>query len=334
MGGDQLHIGTEGGDGVKVLAGAATGKFVQYAGLGAEHELAGGAAFGIGDDLGGAADKIGCGAHFRRAFGMGQHEGIGMGELFALHVGGEQLRVHGAVPARKIEMLAGHMFFDEAPQIFIGDKEDVLIGEGRYDLDRVRRGDAHVGSGLELRRGIDVADDGEVLYFPSQRLDLPDVRHVRHGAVGCGFGEKHPPPGVENFGAFAHEAHAAEDDGLLLLFGGDLCQVKRIAHVVCQRLHGAVYIVMGENDCVFALFQRTYLFGDHSLPACSFADTIHQKLTAVKTFSKIYKFLPKCKKRAENVFRTLFPFWNGRRAVEWVSSSCHFDHFQRRNNRD
>ena len=49
---------------------------------------------------------------------------------------------------------------------------------------------------------------------------------------------------IEELGAFAHEFHAAQDDGLLRQGLGELCEVERIAHVIGDGLHLGLDIVM------------------------------------------------------------------------------------------
>lgn len=188
--------------------------------------------------------------------------------------------MHRTMPAREIKVLFRDFFLHPTAEIFIGDEQNVFVGQGADDLHRVGGSHAHVRKPFERRRGIDVADDGQIGHLCTQAGDLFGARHVRHGAVRTLVGEQYPPGRIEDLRALPHEPHPAENDGLLFRIGRYLGKIEGIAHTIGDRLHFFRHVIMGQNDRVCPLFRLQQLFLCHnilsscagyaSLP-CSFA---------------------------------------------------------------
>ena len=104
----------------------------------------------------------------------------------------------------------------------VRDKADILIWKGTDDLQGVGAGDAHIGAALELRRGIDIADHGQILHPLPQGRDFLRVGHMGHGTVRARLGQQDSFVRTENFGALAHEADAGEADHRVVQPGGGL----------------------------------------------------------------------------------------------------------------
>ena len=150
-----------------------------------------------------------------------------------------------------------------AAQVHVGDEQDVALRQVAADLHGVRGGHAHVGPGLRLGGGVDVAHDGQVVaVFGAHAVDVGLADHVRHGAVGCGFGQKHRFVRIEQLRRFAHELDAAQHDGLLRQVDGQFRQGEAVADVVGGCLHLGRHVVVRQDHGVALLFQLRDLLGE------------------------------------------------------------------------
>ena len=150
-----------------------------------------------------------------------------------------------AVPAVEDHVLVGQLLGHVAPEVLVGDEQDVVLGEPRADRDRVGRGHADVAPHLYLGGGVDVAHHGEVVAVLGARgVDVCAAHHVRHGAVGRRLGEQHALVRVEQLGRLAHELDAGEHDGALRQVDGEARQGKRVAHVVGEGLNLGWHVVV------------------------------------------------------------------------------------------
>ena len=160
--------------------------------------------------------------------------------------------VDGAEAFAEIELLFGKLRRDIMPEVFVGDKVDVLLFQTGDHLDGIGARDDDVGERFEARRGIDVGDDGEIFDTPAHMYDLLLRRHVRHGAVRRRDGLVDLLFGTEDLGALPHERDAAKDDDGLVACDRLLCQGEAVAHKVCRRLHGVGCIVVRKDERVLA----------------------------------------------------------------------------------
>ena len=153
---------------------------------------------------------------------------------------------------------------DEGAEPHVGAEEDlgvrtVLAEDVLDDLDRVPRGAAVVGLGLDLRRGVHVHHDhgAGVLGLPGAQLI--GVDRLRERAAGAEVRDQHGLLGAEDRGGLGHEVNAAELDhlgiGLRRLAG----EAERVADEVGHVLQLRQLIVVGEDDGVALGGERAHL---------------------------------------------------------------------------
>ena len=182
---------------------------------------------------------------------MRQHErvGVGLRRVDDLLDGDDVMA--RAVAVVEDDVLLRHLLGYEAAQVLIGDEQDVLLRQLGHDLDGVGAGDAHVAPALDLDRGVDVADHGQVVaVLGARRVDRLALDHVSHGAVRARLGQQHGLGGVEQLGALAHKLHAAQHDGLLRQALGELCQVEAVADVIGHSLDLGRHVIVRQDHRV------------------------------------------------------------------------------------
>ena len=146
------------------------------------------------------------------------------------------------------DVFLGNPLRDEASQVAVRDEQDVPLRQLAHDLDRVGRGHAHVAPALHLNRGIHVAGDRQVVaVFGAGRVDRGPLDHVRHRAVRRRLGQEDRLVAIEQLRALPHELDTAQDDGPLGQGFREFCQVKRVAHVICDRLDLGLHIIVRED---------------------------------------------------------------------------------------
>ncbi len=118
------------------------------------------------------------------------------------------------------------------------------------DVDRVGRGDAVVGLGLDLGRGVDVHDDDRAGMLGLPGPQLIGVDRVGERAAGVEVGDQDGLLGRENRGGLGHEVDAAEGDHLGVGLSRLAREAERVAAVVGEVLDLRQLVVVGEDDGV------------------------------------------------------------------------------------
>ena len=151
-----------------------------------------------------------------------------------------------AVAVVENDVLLRHLLGYEAAEVLVG-----LLRQLGHDLDGVGAGDAHVAPALDLDRGVDVADHGQVVaVLGARRVDRLALDHMSHGAVRARLGQQHGLGGVEQLGALAHKLHAAQHDGLLRQALGELSQVEAVADVIGHSLDLGRHVIVRQDHRV------------------------------------------------------------------------------------
>ena len=143
------------------------------------------------DDACGGADVICQPCHSFGTFGMHQNLCIGVCVLQLLYLGRRDILMDGAVAIDENDIFFRHLRRNEATEVLIGNKEDILIGQVADNLHRVGGGHAYVRPGFDFRCRIDVADNRQILVGFSCRVHLCLCYHVRHGAVRACIRHQH-----------------------------------------------------------------------------------------------------------------------------------------------
>ena len=189
---------------------------------------------------------------------MGEDERVGMRGAGLVHLGDVNRLVGRAEAVVEDHVLLGDLGRDVVTEVHVGDEQDVVLREFAYDLDRVRRGHAHVRKCLHLGRRVHVADDGQVVAIsgPSGVHGLP-AHHVGHRAVRRGLGHEDRLVGREELRALGHEADPREDDRTTVERSGLATEVERVADVVGEVLRVGRHVVVREDDGAPLLLEST-----------------------------------------------------------------------------
>ena len=182
---------------------------------------------------------------------MRQHErvGVGLRRVDDLLDGDDVMA--RAVAVVENDVLLRHLLGYEAAEVLVGNEQDMLLRQLGHDLDGVGAGDAHVAPALDLDRGVDVADHGQVAaVLGARRVDRLALDHMSHGAVRARLGQQHGLGGVEQLGALAHKLHAAQHDGLLRQALGELSQVEAVADVIGHSLDLGRHVIVRQDHRV------------------------------------------------------------------------------------
>jgi len=148
-------------------------------------------------------------------------------------------------------VLLRHLLGYEATEVLVGNEQDVLLRQLGHDLNGVGAGNTHIAPALDLNRGVDVADDSQVVaVLGARRVDRLALDHMSHGAVRARLGQQHGLGGVEQLGALAHKLHAAQNDSLLRQALGKLSQVEAVADVIGNGLDLGRHIVVRQDHRV------------------------------------------------------------------------------------
>ena len=138
--------------------------------------------------------------------------------------GGDHIMV-GAATVDENKILFRYLRRDEATEIFIGNKEDILMGQIFYDLYGIGRSHADIGPGFDLGGGVDVAYNRQILILCSHFLNDMGRNHVCHGTVRCQIGHENFFGGIQDLCTLAHKGDTAENDDIRCAL---LCDLRKI----------------------------------------------------------------------------------------------------------
>ena len=83
-----------------------------------------------------------------------------------------------------------------------------------------------------------------------------------HGAVGGGCGHEHRLCGVQQLDALTHEGDARKHHRLLRQLHGELCQVKRVSHIIGHGLDLGRRVVVRKDYGVARGGETAHLHGE------------------------------------------------------------------------
>ena len=194
------------------------------------------------------------------AFGV-NHE-IRAGVLVAR--AGDGYRLHGSVDMAlappNVDVLPSGYLADVVAKEHVRQEEDLpALGNRLHDLDGIGRGTAVVAFGFHLGGRIDVGDDDCIRVLGLPGAKLVGVDGSGKGAPGFEVGNQHTLLRREHGGRLCHEMHATEYDDIRFRPGGLLGEAKGVADEVCCVLHIAHLVVVGQDNGVPLLLERTYL---------------------------------------------------------------------------
>ena len=155
----------------------------------------------------------------------------------------------------------GNLLGDVASQIAVGDEQDMRLRKCAHDLHGVGGRHAYVAPALHLDGRVHIAHHGQVIAVCGTCIVDGPLRHdVGHRAVRGRLRQEHGLVQIEQLHALAHKLHACDDQRLLGQADRQLCQRKRVAHIIGDRLHLGRHVIMSQDDGVALAFKARELF--------------------------------------------------------------------------
>ena len=143
-----------------------------------------------------------------------------------------------------------------AGEILIRQEDDRVGLQRIHHGHRVARRAADVRFGLHVGVGVDVGDDrhaGKPLF---QRADIRRGDALSQRAARLLRRQQHGLRRVQDFGRLAHEAHAAEDDDVLVGLRGLAAQLQRVADEIGDRvIERRLHVVVAQDHRVLLALQ-------------------------------------------------------------------------------
>ena len=217
------------------------------------------AAADILDDGGGRSRHIRQRQGLRRTLGMHGDSGRGIQPPGRLHIGGGDGVMNRTISVPGDDMLLRHLTPDIIPQVFIRNKQDILLRQGADDFQRRRGSDANVADRLQLRRGVDIG------YHRIFRMSVAEFRHPvgidlpGHGAVRLRLHQHHPFIRGQDFHPLRHEPDAAHIHGPGLAVGSLFCQRIAVPYNVRRILDLRCLIGVGGNQRLLFLLSLIHI---------------------------------------------------------------------------
>ena len=145
----------------------------------------------------------------RTALGVNQKQRVRVFPLSREHVLFVHSCVRGATARKQLEILFRHLRLNERTEIYIGNKQNVLLRKRFADFYRRGGSNAHVGNCFKLRRCVDIRHYRVVGVKLFNRLYFFPAELLRHRTARRGIGKVNPLLRGKHFNRFRHKAHAA-----------------------------------------------------------------------------------------------------------------------------
>ena len=206
------------------------------------------------DDARGASCIIAHGDGFRHTLRMNQYLCLRMLRLCC----GNALRRHAAVnrtaAVMEMEALARHVLLQETAEVAVRDETDVLVRQRFHDFLCICRGNNDIGHCLGLAGRIDITDNRTARILLTHLCDIFRRNHMCHRTVRREIRHQDGFFRAEDFRAFAHKTHTAEQDGTLRSVCRNLAQIIGIPDVIGDVLHVIFHIKVRKHyDILFFL---------------------------------------------------------------------------------
>lgn len=141
-------------------------------------------------------------------------------------------------------------------EILVWQEEDgALSVDFSEDFFGVSGGDAEVDEGFCFGGRVDVCDEEVVGVIFFELSEFVGRAHVGHGASGVLGRHEDVCARGEEFGGFAHEPHAAENDVFSVIFGGFSAEFQGVPDEIGDILHIALDIVVCQDDGIILSFE-------------------------------------------------------------------------------
>src|SRR5207237_6954678 len=115
---------------------------------------------------------------------------------------------------------------------------------------------------LHFDRGINVADDDMIRIAPPVVANRLDRTALHQAAASLFVGNDDNPRGIQNFGGFRHEPHAAERDDVAFGFARLAGEFEAVAHEVGEFLNLGFLVMVREQDSPALMFEVENFFSD------------------------------------------------------------------------
>lgn len=239
----------------EVLFRSLLAHFVQYACLCCHDEVLAVRSHSLLQQGGCRAHNVGNLEHRSLAFGVCQHQCVGILLLQFHNLFHRELFVHVAcaVPQQHVAASDG---VDIVAQIAVGAEDDFLVlRQTVHNLLGIGRCHHNVGHCLCGSRCVDIRYHGIAGVLCHKLRELFCRAAVGKRAACVEVGHEHFLFGAENLRCFAHEVHAAHHNHVGICLGSPLCQCQAVADEVGNVLYLASLVVVSQNHRILFFLQ-------------------------------------------------------------------------------